>query len=198
MSHDTLIHRGVRALIGPLSKAGITPNQITTARLITGLGAAGAYAMGEAVFVYWGSALLVISIALDRVDGELARATDQMSEWGHKFDLISDAVVNGVVFLGIGIGLRASSLGLWSVALGLLAAAAVMATLVLVVLVESRHGTKAAAVPLTRYVDPDDAMLIAPLVMVFGGAPGLLIAAATIAPLAAIGLFVYFRIQLAT
>ena len=40
MSHNTWIHRGVRILVRPLAKTPVTPNQITTLRLLTGIGAA--------------------------------------------------------------------------------------------------------------------------------------------------------------
>lgn len=193
MSHNTLIHRSVRIVVGPLASIGITPNQVTTARLLSGIAAAGCYALGDAAGVYWGSALLIFSIALDRVDGELARATGRITQWGHKYDLWSDATVNALVFLGVGLGLRESLLGGWAIGLGALAAIAVAAVLALVVRVEHLHGPRAAEVPLAQHIDPDDAMLLAPVAMLLGAAPILLIAAALLAPIACLGLVYHFR-----
>jgi len=48
MSHNTWIHRVVRvSLVKPLINIPVTPNHLTTARLLTGIAAAALVAKGE-------------------------------------------------------------------------------------------------------------------------------------------------------
>ena len=182
MSHNTWIHRLVRPLTRVLAHTAVTPNQLTTLRLLTGLGAAAAYALGESLWTFLGGFLFLLSMALDRADGELARITGVTTEWGHRFDLICDAIVNAGLFIGIGIGLRASALGLWSIPLGLLAGLSVVAILWFVIQMEIRKGKSGPAFEGAAGFDPDDAMLAVPIAMWLGWEEFLLVAAAIGAP----------------
>lgn len=67
----------------------------------------------------------LLSAFLDRADGELARIGNMMTQGGHRYDYYSDSIVNSVFFVSIGIGLRDSWLGSWSIPLGLVSGAAV-------------------------------------------------------------------------
>ncbi|MCE2510502.1 MAG: CDP-alcohol phosphatidyltransferase family protein [Alphaproteobacteria bacterium] len=182
MSHNTWIHRLVRPPIRVLARTPVTPNQLTTLRLLAGLGAAAAYAVGEPFWTLLGGIFFVLSVLLDRADGELARITGITTEWGHRFDLVSDTVVNAALFIGIGVGLRDGTLGLWSVPLGLLAGLSVAAVLGLVLQMEAREGKGKPAFEGAGGFDPDDAILLVPIAMWLGWAEPLLIAAAIGAP----------------
>ncbi len=182
MSHNTWIHRGVRTLVRPLVGTPVTPNQITALRLLTGMGAAAAFATGEAFWQNVGGAIFVLSLVLDRADGELARLGGKTSLWGHRFDLIADGLANGLVFVGIGVGLRESVLAYWALPMGVLAGGAVAAVLWLVVRVENSQGPRALELPAAGGFDADDAMLAVPIAVWLGGAVPLLIAAAIGAP----------------
>src|SRR3990172_10662477 len=94
MSHNRLIHRHVRPAIRPLARASVTPNQVTTMRLAAGLAAAAAFALGDSSWPYWGAGLFVLSMFLDRMDGELARATGKSTPWGHPSPLSSHGRAN--------------------------------------------------------------------------------------------------------
>ena len=96
MSHNTWIHRIARVGVRPLVGTPVTPNHLTTLRLVTGLAAAGAFATGIPEWRAWGGVIFVVSMFLDRADGELARLGGKTSPWGHKFDLVSDAVCNAL------------------------------------------------------------------------------------------------------
>jgi phosphatidylglycerophosphate synthase len=183
-------------LVEPLVDTPISPNQITTLRLLTAVLAAGAFAVGGSEWRIAGSLLFIFSFVLDRADGELARISGKTSPLGHSYDLISDACANALVFVGIGFGLTESVLGGWAALLGLLAGAAVAAILWLVIKVEESAGTRAAEIGLSASFDPDDAMLVVPLVMLFDGGVGLIIAAAIGAPLFAGFMFWKFWRQL--
>ena len=112
---------------------------------------------------------------------------------GHKFDLVSDSLANAVAFIGIGIGLRDSALGLWAPALGVIAGAAVAMVLWLVMRLEDGGGERAGELSGFSGADPDDAMIVVPIVMAVGGAMPLLIAAAVGAPAFAAIFYFLFR-----
>ncbi len=195
MSHNTWIHRGVRVLVRPLAKTPVTPNQITVLRLLTGLAAVFCFAIADPVrWIYWGVGLFVLSMLLDRADGELARLTGKYSAFGHKLDLISDALINGLVFVGIGWGvMRTTDLGVWALAMGVAAGAGVATILWLVMRMEAADGERAGELEGAAGFDPDDGILAVPVAMLFGLGYWLIIAAAIGAPGFAIYMFWKFR-----
>src|SRR5205823_5987272 len=119
MSQNTLIHGLVRPAVRALAAhTGLTPNHLTTLRLTTGLAAAGIFAQGPYGWAsIFGGLIFLLSMLLDRADGELARHTNQMSVAGHRYDLASDCIVGISTFIGIGIGVAHTA--------GLIAAAVV-------------------------------------------------------------------------
>lgn len=83
----------------------ITPNQITVFSFFLGLGSAlcffqGGYGMGVS-----GATLLLLSIWVDGVDGEIARIKFMESPFGAKLDILCDNIVHVAVFFSIGMGL---------------------------------------------------------------------------------------------
>ena len=134
MSNDTWTHKLARVVARPLIGTGITPNHMTTLRLLTGLAACVCLALGTPLMqgaLVWGGALWVLSAFLDRVDGELARVGNMMTPGGHRYDYLVDNGVNCLFFLAIGIGLRHASLfghnlGYWPIALGILSSGALL------------------------------------------------------------------------
>ncbi|MCQ8242094.1 CDP-alcohol phosphatidyltransferase family protein [Rhizosaccharibacter radicis] len=134
--NDTWTHKLARGAVRPLIGSGVTPNHLTTLRLLTGVGACAALAMGPQALgghaFLWGGVLWVLSAFLDRADGELARIGNMMSPGGHRYDYLVDNGVNCLFFLAIGVGLRDATLhgfrlGGWAVALGVIASAAMFA-----------------------------------------------------------------------
>jgi phosphatidylglycerophosphate synthase len=160
----------------------VTPNHLTTLRLLSGLTAAGLFAMGGPPWTYGAAAAFVLSVLLDRADGELARSTGRTSAWGHTYDVITDAVVNSLLFVGLGIGLRHGVLGPWAILLGIVAGVAVTATLLMVIRTEARDGPRAAELGSLGGFDVDDAILLAPLAAVLGFELPALLAAAFVTP----------------
>ncbi len=192
MSHDTWIHRGVRALVRPLARTPVAPNHLTTARLVTGLGAAAAFAIGEDSWIRTGSVLFVVSMAFDRADGELARLSGKSSRFGHFYDIVSDAVCNAAVLAGIGVGLRAGAFGDWAILMGLTAGLSVASIFCMVIWIETRLGQGSGAFAAHFGIDPDDTMIVIPIVMWLGYGEALLAAAAVMAPLSMILIGVVF------
>ena len=193
MSHDTWIHYVARGVARPLAKTSVTPNQVTTIRLATGLAAAGMLAIGREPWPDVAAGVFVLAMVLDRADGELARMTGRTSSFGHAYDLIADALCNALIFVGLGIGLRAGAFGPLAIPMGALAGLAVAAILWMVVRIEARAGARAAELGGFAKFDPDDAMLIVPLAIWLGGATALLAAASVGAPLFAASFAWKFR-----
>jgi len=198
ISHNTWIHKAARVVIvDPLAGTRATPNQLTAARIATGLGAAALLAVGAAPWVHWAGALFALSMLLDRADGDLARITGRTSPAGHTLDLWADATCNTLIFVGLGLGLRDGTMfGPWAVALGLVAGAGVATILWLVLKIEKAEGARAAELGGAAGFDPDDAMIAVPITVWLGYSEQLLLAAAVGAPAFAVffyGLFLFKR-----
>ncbi|MBO1077103.1 CDP-alcohol phosphatidyltransferase family protein [Roseomonas marmotae] len=186
MSADTIIHRIVRPAVRLVAPSRITPNHITTLRLITGIAAAVAFAAGDDGWLAIGAAIFLLSMLLDRADGELARQTGQSSVAGHRYDLVSDCFSNIIAFIGLGIG-QMGALGLLGPALGVAAGLAVG------VLFWQLHILRVGQVRGYRLapgilVDPDDLLVFVPILVWAGATVPMLFAAAIITPAAALWL----------
>ncbi len=153
MVGDSWTHKIARVCILPLVNTPITPNHLTTVRLITGVAACSLFAIGSTEWNLYGGFLWILSAFMDRADGELARVSDKTSPWGHKYDYFSDVVVTALFFFGIGIGLRDSALlninlGLWTIVMGITASAGVIAAEILAEIIDQSQkdtGEKAYA-----------------------------------------------------
>jgi len=193
MSHNTWIHRMMRPVARALKGTPVTPNQITWLRLGVGVAAALVIADGRTMWLNWGAGLFLFGFFLDRLDGELARASGRTSAFGHKLDLVSDGICNALAFVGLGAALGAGPWGGWAVVFGLAAGLAIAAILALVVRLESLGGERAGELGSAAGFDPDDGMLVFPLVIWLGQAEALLLAAAIGAPV--FGLYMAFRFR---
>ncbi len=183
----------MRVAVRPLAAGPITPNQVTTLRLAVGLAAAAALAHGDEAWRAWGAGLFILSFFLDRADGELARLTGKTSPRGHTYDLVSDALSNALAFLGLGVGLRAASFGAWAPLMGLVAGLSIAAILWLVIRMEELHGQRAGELQGAAGFDPDDALLVVPVLIWLGLSDWLLAAACLGAPAFAVFMVVKFR-----
>ncbi len=186
----------MRVAVKPLVGTPVTPNQLTVLRLLTGLGAAAAFASGEQLWQNVGGGLFVFSALLDRADGELARLGGKTTDWGHTFDIVSDALCNALVLFGIGVGMRDSVLGGWAIPMGALAGVAVAAILMMVMRIENVAGKREAELRSMAGFDVDDLTLLIPLAMWLGWGVPLITAAAVVAPAVAVFFVLRFRAKL--
>ena len=192
------MHKFVRIGVKPLTKTAITPNQITTLRLISGLGAALLFSIGQESYTIVGSGIFILSLLLDRADGILARLTGKTSKFGHKYDLIADTISNAISFVGIGAGLRHGQLDDLAIILGFVAGLSVATVFFLVIRIEALQGDRSAEIKSTAGFDPDDGMLIVPVALLLGFGNELIISAAIGAPIFGIFFFMKFRYLLRT
>ncbi|MEV7019603.1 MULTISPECIES: CDP-alcohol phosphatidyltransferase family protein [unclassified Streptomyces] len=70
----------------------VTPNQITWAALVLGIGAAACFAQGDWQWLIAGAVVYHVSFILDCMDGKLARLTGKGSAFGAWLDYIFDRV----------------------------------------------------------------------------------------------------------
>jgi phosphatidylglycerophosphate synthase len=194
MVGDSWTHKIARICILPLAKTSVTPNHLTFFRLISGLTACGAFAIGTQEWNLWGGLLWIISSFLDRADGELARVSGKSSEWGHKFDYFSDVTVTTLFFIGIGIGLRESSLGFWTIVMGISAAVGVIVAEIFAEIIDqAQKDTGEKAYPGFAGFDFDDVLYLFALVVWLNWHLPFLIGASVGAPIFA--LFTWYRLQ---
>ncbi len=186
MSTNTLIHRIVRPAVRAIAPTGVTPNHITALRLVTGIAAALAFAIGGVLWPAIGGGIFVFSMLLDRADGELARQTGQSSPTGYWYDIISDCASNVLAMFGIGAGLF-TSVGALGPVLGAVAGTGIG---VLFWQLFSLRLAQPQGYEVWRgvVVDPDDALILVPVFVWTGTAFPMLVIAAVVTPLAALWL----------
>jgi phosphatidylglycerophosphate synthase len=81
-----------------LIKTKITPNQVTTASIISSLICSIAYACGSFLV---GSLFLFLSHILDCTDGNLARAKEHFTPIGKWLDMMGDRLGEIIIFIGV-------------------------------------------------------------------------------------------------
>ncbi len=186
LSHQTILHRTLRPLVGRLVRMPISPDGLTGLRLLTGLCAASCFACGTGCLSA-GAGLFLLSMLLDRADGELARQSGRFSRFGGRFDLLTDCASTMAAFIGLGVGLapgwRTPGIGY---ALGLLAAASTAFIFLRLNMPRTGVGAGGGRPLPCRPFDPDDAMLLVPLAIWCGGGSWILLASGVLTPIAAL------------
>ncbi|MGW9027373.1 DUF5941 domain-containing protein [Streptomyces sp. NPDC055722] len=100
------------------ARRGLTPNQVTTASLLTALIAAGCAATGTRVGFVAAGVLLIASFVLDCTDGQLARYSLQYSTLGAWLDATFDRAKEYAYYAGLALGAARGGDDVWALALG--------------------------------------------------------------------------------
>ncbi|MFJ8538227.1 DUF5941 domain-containing protein [Streptomyces sp. NPDC093591] len=100
------------------ARRGLTPNQVTTASLITALVAAGCAATGTRGGFIAAGLLLIFSFVLDCTDGQLARYSLQYSTLGAWLDATFDRAKEYAYYAGLALGAARGGDDVWALALG--------------------------------------------------------------------------------
>lgn len=193
MSHRPWDARLAYVLVLPLKDSPVSPNALTSLRLVAGLGAAWAFASQSPNLGAW---LFALSNFLDHTDGELARISGKGSRFGHYYDLACDAVATVLLFVSIGIGLSHGELGVWALPMGIVAGTAVAVIFHLRNSIETRSGKAATQQPSIAGFEAEDVLYLLPIVTLFNGLAPFLIAATAGAPLGAVLILRQYRRQL--
>ncbi|QEV55690.1 CDP-alcohol phosphatidyltransferase family protein [Streptomyces platensis] len=100
------------------ARRGLTPNQVTTASLLTALIAAGCAATGTRGGFIAAGFLLLFSFVLDCTDGQLARYSLQYSTMGAWLDATFDRAKEYAYYAGLALGAARGGDDVWALALG--------------------------------------------------------------------------------
>jgi phosphatidylglycerophosphate synthase len=187
--------RLARRLVTPLVGTPITPNHLTTLRLLIGMVGAYYLSLGSFWTCSLGAILIAVSNFVDHTDGELARISGQSSKIGHFYDLASDSVVTVLLFVGLGFYVDAHHPSMIVPAqwLGVAAGVAVALIFFLRMRIESmagKTGTKQASM---AGFETEDVLYLLPVVTLLNGMTPFLIAASIGAPLFAVWVVVDYQ-----
>ncbi|MEZ5216691.1 MAG: CDP-alcohol phosphatidyltransferase family protein [Ilumatobacteraceae bacterium] len=94
----TPVDRAVKPLGQLLRRTGLSPDHLTIAGLLVGVGAAFCVAQG---WFLAGLALVILAALPDLLDGALAKATNASSQRGAYFDSVIDRVTDALMFGGL-------------------------------------------------------------------------------------------------
>ncbi|MFF0558271.1 DUF5941 domain-containing protein [Streptomyces sp. NPDC004266] len=100
------------------ARRGLTPNQVTTASLLTALIAAGCAATGVRGGYIAAGVLLIVSFVLDCTDGQLARYALKYSTMGAWLDATFDRAKEYAFYAGLALGAARDGDDVWALALG--------------------------------------------------------------------------------
>ncbi|MFJ9428254.1 DUF5941 domain-containing protein [Streptomyces sp. NPDC101490] len=100
------------------ARRGLTPNQVTTASLLTALVAAGCAATGDRAGYVAAGVLLLVSFVLDCADGQLARYALKYSTMGAWLDATFDRAKEYAFYAGLALGAARNGDDVWALALG--------------------------------------------------------------------------------
>ncbi|MGP3966188.1 DUF5941 domain-containing protein [Streptomyces sp. 6N223] len=99
------------------ARRGLTPNQVTTASLLTALAAAGCAATGTRPGFVVAAVLLLGSFVLDCTDGQLARYSLRYSTLGAWLDATFDRAKEYAFYAGLALGAARGGDDVWALAL---------------------------------------------------------------------------------
>jgi phosphatidylglycerophosphate synthase len=190
--------RLARRLVAPLVTTWVSPNHLTSARLIVGLVAAASLIPGSYGWSNLAALFLVVSNFLDHADGELARMSGKTTRIGHLYDLSSDAAVTIMLFIAVGIGVAANSSPYMPgspVILGFVAGIAIALIFLLRMGIEDMHGKAATRQASLGGFETEDVLYLFPLATLCDALAPMLLVAAICAPVYAIWVTVeYYRL----
>ncbi|MEN7530131.1 MULTISPECIES: CDP-alcohol phosphatidyltransferase family protein [unclassified Cupriavidus] len=196
--------RLARHLVRPLKNTRVTPNHLTTLRLLIGVAGVACIAQGGYAWTNWGALLVVLSNFVDHTDGELARISGKGSKLGHFYDLAADALVTVLLFVSFGLAVAnttaeaAGALGpsFGPVLRGTVAGLAVALIFFLRMRIESRVGKSGTKQASAAGFETEDVLYLLPLVTLTNGIGPFLTAASIGAPLFALLVIIdYWRIM---
>lgn len=192
----TYAHVVARWCIRPLVNTPVTPNHLTTLRLLSGVAAALAFSAGDYFWTVWGGIFFIISALLDRADEELARLSGRISTGGHWYDLYCGMLVNVMVFVGIGFGLTEAVPGIRAPVMGIISGLSIGAIFLVVFRLHESGKHPGIAFNYPDGFDLDDTLFIIALFALLDALLPLLIAAVVGAPLFLIfALWKYFQLS---
>jgi phosphatidylglycerophosphate synthase len=100
---DLVVYRPLAYLwVRLLERTTVTPNQVTLASIIVGLGAGWLLGLGTSASLRWGAVAVVVFNVLDCVDGMLARVRGMRCPYGYVLDGLAGYLGTLAILLGLG------------------------------------------------------------------------------------------------
>jgi len=195
MSWTSPLRHAARAIALPLVDTRATPNHVTTVRLMIGFGAIAAFAIGAEQWNRIGGGLFLLSLVLDKADGELARMSGKSSPSGRLYDMLSDGVTTVLTFVALGFGMRASgqSLAPWGPWIGFVAAGGIAVMYWIMYRIEELdYRPENSAMAISGF-EPDDALIAIPIAAWLGWLVPLLLVAAVSGVIGSIVVTIFYR-----
>ncbi len=115
-----IVRKASKPLTRLALRLGISPNTITGISFVIGLVAAACFATGQWGWILVGAIALQISLIVDCVDGEVARATRRFTALGAWLDAATDRVKEFAVYGGLAIGASVMGANVWWLAITLI------------------------------------------------------------------------------
>ena len=143
-----------------LARTPVSPNAVTAVVLLLGLASGVLFATGERWLIHLAPVPFMLAMLGDHIDGNLARMTGRGSTFGHYFDHLAMASTYAAMFIGAGIGLSQSWLGVWAIPLGILAGISVAAIFSIRIGVEVKAGKDYVQQPNFLGFEPEDTLYI--------------------------------------
>jgi phosphatidylglycerophosphate synthase len=114
-----VVRRASKPLTRLALRVGASPNTITAMSLLIGLAAAALFATGQWIWIALGAIALQVSLIVDCVDGEVARATRRFTLLGAWLDAATDRVKEFAAYGGLAIGASRMGVDVWWIAITL-------------------------------------------------------------------------------
>lgn len=119
--YSTFVVRKISKIFTRIAlRSGLSPNAITVISFVIGIAAALSFAGGSRGWLIVGALLLQLSLVIDCVDGEVARATSRFSAVGAWLDASTDRVKEYAAYAGLAAGAAREGLDAWWIALALI------------------------------------------------------------------------------
>lgn len=154
-------------LVYPLRHSVITPNHLTTVRMLFGIAACVLLSTGDYAWTNMGAVCFAVSAFFDHADGELARISGNKTRFGHYYDLVSDAVSDILLFIGIGAGLVHGALGTGALFMGIFTGLTVAAIFQLRLMISNITGKDQTGMPGMGLFEIEDVFYLLPLITYF-------------------------------
>ena len=125
-----------------LAKTSITPNMVSVATLLLSAIAGAVFTIGSYSTVLLASVLSWFACMFDGVDGELARAKFQTSEFGARLEMVGDYLYYVFIFVGMAVGIyRRTSDPIW-LYMGVAVVISVVLTFILISRLKSQQNDR--------------------------------------------------------
>ena len=156
--------RLARILVTPFAKSSLHPNHLTLICLLLGLSAAVMFISVNQSMYGFAALIYMLAVFTDHLDGELARMSGKISNFGDKFDYIVGGLNYTMLFISLGIGLF-KIYGDWALILGFCAGLSNPIILILRMKMDTIFGKEAVKHPSITGFEIEDAIyLIGPII----------------------------------